>query len=63
MAYKLLVLDADGFNDIPMVKFAGAGVAMANAQDAVKAAADSVTQNDNDHDGAAEVIERYFRVS
>lgn len=58
-----VVCCGDSFNDIPMVKFAGVGVAMANAQDAVKEAADYVTRNDNDHDGVAEVIERYFRVS
>lgn len=51
----------DSFNDITMVQFAGVGVAMANAQDAVKEAADYVTRNDNDHDGVAEVIEKFFR--
>lgn len=58
-----VVCCGDSFNDIAMVKFAGAGVAMANALDAVKEAADYVTQNDNDHDGVVEVIERYFQVS
>lgn len=58
-----VVCCGDSFNDITMVKFAGAGVAMANAQDAVKEVADYVTKNDNDHDGVAEVIERYFQIS
>lgn len=35
----------DGENDIPMLKFAGIGVAMGNASDAVKEAADYVTDN------------------
>lgn len=55
-----VVCCGDSFNDITMVKLAGVGVAMANAQNAVKEAADYVTKNDNDHDGVAEVIERYF---
>lgn len=55
-----VVCCGDSFNDITMIKFAGVGVAMANARDAVKEAADYVTQNDNDHDGIVEVIERYF---
>lgn len=58
-----VVCCGDSFNDITMVQFAGVGVAMANAQSAVKDVADYVTQNDNDHDGVAEVIERYFPVS
>ena len=33
---------------------------MANAQEQVKAVADYVTLCDNDHDGIAEVIEKFF---
>lgn len=61
--WEQVVCCGDSFNDITMVKLAGVGVAMANAQNAVKEAADYVTKNDNDHDGVAEVIERYFQVS
>lgn len=50
----------DGFNDISMIKYAGVGVAMANAQDAVKEAADMVTKRTNDEDGLLEVLEKYF---
>ncbi len=47
----------DGHNDISMIKYAGVGVAMANAFDEVKAIADYITC-DNDHDGVAEAIEK-----
>ena len=50
----------DGFNDISMIKYAGVGVAMANAQEKVKEIADVVTEKTNDEDGLLEVIERYF---
>ena len=35
----------DGENDIQMLKFAGVGIAMGNADDEVKAAADYVTDS------------------
>lgn len=46
----------DGLNDLSMIEAAGLGVAMANAVDAVKAAAKRVTLS-NDDDGVAAVIE------
>ena len=55
-----MICCGDGFNDISMIQYAGLGVAMANAQDQVKAVADYVTVCDNDHDGIAEVIEKFF---
>ena len=42
----------DSFNDIFMLKAAGMGIAMGNAEEAVKAAADKITA-DCDHDGIA----------
>ena len=42
----------DAENDISMLKYAGTGVAMGNATDAVKAIADEIT-DDNNHDGIA----------
>ncbi len=50
----------DAPNDISMLEAAGVGIAMANASEAVKKAADSVTAADNDHNGLIEVIETYF---
>jgi len=38
----------DGENDISMLKWAGVGVAMANAGDAVKAAADHIAPSNNE---------------
>ncbi|SES46440.1 HAD family hydrolase [Actinokineospora terrae] len=46
-------------NDIEMLRWAGHGVAMANAHDDVKAAADEVTAP-NSEDGVAQVLERWF---
>ncbi len=50
----------DAENDISMLEAAGTGAAMANADPQVKEHADFVTQRDNDHDGLAEVLLRYF---
>ncbi len=58
LSHAVAVGDAE--NDISMLEAAGYGVAMANADPLVKEHADSVTQNDNDHDGLAEVILKYF---
>lgn len=48
----------DGFNDLPMIEYAGLGVAMGNAQDSVKAKADYITLSNND-EGVASAIERF----
>lgn len=52
----------DGFNDISMIRFGGVGVAMANAQDRVKEAADYITGS-NDEDGLVEVIRKFIWLS
>ena len=57
---KNLMACGDGMNDLPMIRYAGVGVAMANADNAVKLGADYVTQADNDHDGVAEAIEKFI---
>lgn len=49
----------DGFNDISMIRYAGVGVAMANAQPAVKEAADYITAS-NDEDGIVQVIREFM---
>lgn len=48
----------DGLNDIAMIESAGIGVAMGNAVDEVKSAADYVTV-DNNNEGVAEGIKRF----
>ena len=49
----------DGYNDLSMIKFAGLGIAMENAQEPVKAAADCIAPS-NDEDGVAIAIEQHF---
>ena len=46
-------------NDLPMLAWAGLGVAVANAHPEVLAAADEVTAR-NDDDGVAQVLDRWF---
>ena len=48
----------DSLNDISMIRAAGLGIAMGNAQEAVKQAADAVSLS-NEEDGVAKAIERY----
>lgn len=47
----------DAQNDISMLEAAGCGIAMANADPAVKKAADVITSKDNDNDGLAEFLQ------
>ncbi len=49
----------DAGNDLAMIKFAGLGVAMGNAFDEIKEAADYVTHT-NEEDGVAHVIEKFM---
>lgn len=53
-----LMVFGDGYNDITMVKYAGIGVAMGNANDKLKAEADYIAPS-NDEDGIAEVINKF----
>lgn len=54
-----LIACGDGFNDITMIRYAGLGIAMANAQQPVKDIADAITLS-NEEDGVAAVVEKYF---
>ena len=47
----------DGTNDLSLIRSAGLGVAMGNADFAVKAAADALC-DDNEHDGLAKYLEK-----
>lgn len=49
----------DAENDISMLKYAGIGVAMGNAQQAVKDIADEIT-DDNEHDGIAKSLYKHI---
>ncbi|WP_455953841.1 HAD hydrolase family protein [Blautia sp.] len=58
LSQTIVVGDAD--NDAAALQAAGLPVAMANAKDRIKALADVITMQDNDHDGCAEVIQKYL---
>lgn len=49
----------DGYNDLSMIRFAGLGIAMANAAKDIQSEADFVTLS-NEEDGVAHVIERFI---
>lgn len=49
----------DSLNDLEMIQWAGLGVAMGNAEAAVKEAADEITAT-NEEDGVAKAIQRYL---
>lgn len=54
-----LVACGDGRNDVTMVEYAGMGVAMGNACEEVKAAANYITDS-CDKDGVAKAIKKFF---
>lgn len=56
-----MICCGDGYNDRSMIQMAGLGVAMANAQEEVKAVADYVTAS-NDEDGIAQVVGKFMLV-
>lgn len=56
---EAVIAFGDAQNDIPMLKAAGMGVAMGNASETVKAAADYVTLSNNE-DGIAAALDRYI---
>lgn len=61
MGYKQenTIAFGDGHNDLSMIKYAGVGVAMANAEQAVLDGADEITLS-NDEDGIYHTLSKYF---
>lgn len=55
-----MVCCGDGFNDLPMIEYAGFGVAMANAPEQLKEKADYVAPS-CDEDGLVDVITRFIK--
>lgn len=55
---KEVLAVGDSYNDLAMIEWAGIGVAMGNARDVVKDAADYVTSS-NEEDGVAEALHRF----
>ncbi|ANK58806.1 MULTISPECIES: Cof-type HAD-IIB family hydrolase [Loigolactobacillus] len=60
MTANNVIAFGDDFNDQDMLESAGWGVAMANAQPAVKAAANTVIAETNDEDGVANYLRNYL---
>ncbi len=56
-----MIAVGDGYNDLSMIRFAGLGVAMANAQAEVKSVADYITLS-NEEDGVAALAEKFILV-
>lgn len=54
-----IIAIGDNFNDLDMIEFAGLGVAMGNAPDYLKEAADYVTHS-NDEDGVNHILEKFI---
>jgi Cof subfamily protein (haloacid dehalogenase superfamily) len=50
----------DSLNDIEMIEAAGLGIAVANARDELKSAADVVLQRSAEEGAIAELVERFF---
>lgn len=50
----------DAENDLPMIRAAHTGVAVSNAAQQVKAAADYITEHDCNHDAIAEIIDKFM---
>ena len=50
----------DAENDVPMIRAAHLGCAVANAVPECRAVADYITERDNNHDAVAEIIEKFI---
>lgn len=57
---KNSVAAGDEENDITMIRAAAVGVCMANGRPIVKECADVITEQDNDHDGIVEIIDKFI---
>lgn len=54
-----IIAIGDGFNDLSMIKYAGMGIAMSNAQQTVKDNADFITLS-NEEDGVAYAVKKFI---
>jgi hypothetical protein len=57
---KEIAAIGDQFNDIDLIEYAGLGIAVANAEDALKEKADIVTIANNNEDAVSEAIESFL---
>lgn len=60
MSMDATIAVGDEENDISMIEKARIGIAMKNGIPEIKKVADYVTENDNNHDAIAEVIEKFI---
>jgi Cof subfamily protein (haloacid dehalogenase superfamily) len=60
IAQQEVVAIGDNYNDKDMIAFAGMGVAMGNAPDEIKQAADFITDTNN-NDGVAKALQQFFK--
>jgi hypothetical protein len=60
LASSDIIAMGDNYNDIGMIQFAGLGIAMGNAPDAIKDKADYVTDTNN-NDGVRKALEKFFK--
>jgi hydroxymethylpyrimidine pyrophosphatase-like HAD family hydrolase len=60
MDISSVVAFGDGNNDVEFLKYAGFGVAMANASEACQRAANCVIEHTNDEHGVHKTLEEYF---
>jgi len=58
VAREAIAAIGDQLNDIDLIEYAGLGIAVANAEETLKAEADLVTFADNNQDAVSEAIER-----
>jgi Cof subfamily protein (haloacid dehalogenase superfamily) len=58
ISHSEMIAVGDGYNDLSMIEYAGLGVAMENAPDAIKEKADFITLS-NEEDGVAHVINKF----
>jgi Cof subfamily protein (haloacid dehalogenase superfamily) len=56
---KEMIAVGDGYNDLSMIEYAGLGIAMANAEEAVKEKSGYITLS-NEEDGVAHVINKFI---
>lgn len=63
MANSPVIAFGDSDNDVPMLSYATLGVAMANANDNAKQAANIVLELTNEEDGVAHYLKNYFNIN
>ena len=56
---ECIAIGNDG-NDLEMIKKAGLGIAVSNAKDYIRLAANYITERDNNNDAVAEVIDKFI---